>query len=265
MRHRYTAWALIALVVATLAVYLAGPDESVLSVVGNGSQTLAGLLAAAFLFRAAAAFSRDDAVRPFWIWLAVGFLLNALGFGAYAWYEIVLGVEVPTPSVADLLWLLAYPALIYGSIALLRRYMNAGLGLQVNRLTGVAVAVVVILAVYFLIVPIIGSDAGLLEKAVVLAYPLLDLVMFAASVSIALMMRQFGSGKVGAPWTFIALGMMTVTVADMVFTYLSMQDLYHTGNLVDLGWILQGALVAWGGILQYRLVKGDADSSGSAA
>lgn len=257
MKQRFAAWALTALVAVTLMVYLIQPGEDLLVMVGNGSQTLAGLLAAIFLFRAASAFSKTDEVRSLWVWLAIGFGFNALGFATYAWYELIQGVEVPSPSLADLFWIAAYPAQLYGAFALLRRYVNAGFGLQVSKVTWGVVAAAMALVTYFLVVPTIAGEGDWLEKAVVLAYPLLDVVLFGCSVAIVLTMRQFGAGKLGAPWQFIALGMITVTAADMIYTYLSMQDLYQTGNLVDLGWILQGALVAWGGILQYHLVRGD--------
>lgn len=255
MRNRGLGIGLILFVVATLAVYLAGLDESLLKILGNLAQTISGLLAAFFLYRAAAAFSREDSVRPYWLWLSAGYLLNALGFVAYAWYEIVLGQEVPTPSLADILWIATYPALIFGTIALLRQYISSGLALHRNNWTWLVTGLVVVGAGYFLVVPIAASDAPWVEKVILLAYPVLDAILFAASFSIALIMRQFGSGKLGAPWTYIALGMIAVAGADMIYTYLTIQETYATGNLVDLGWVLQGALVAWGGILQHRLVK----------
>jgi len=257
MRNRVFGLGLLLFVLASVAAYLIGLEESVLTVVGNAAQTLSGLLAAFFVFRAAMAFSKEDTVRPYWIWLAVGYLLNGLGFLTYAWYEIVLGLEVPFPGIADLFWIASYPALIISSFALLKQYVNSGLAVQINKWSWGAVLVVFLLAAYFTMLPIAAGEEGWLEKAVMLAYPILDVVLFAASIIIALMMRQFGAGRLGAPWTFIALGMIAVTAADMVYNYLTIEELYQTGSLVDLGWVLQGALVAWGGILQYRLVKGE--------
>lgn len=264
MSTRTTGTLLILFVIASVAAYLIGLDESTLKVVGNLAQTLSGLLAAFFLYRAAASFAKEDGVRPYWLWLAVGYVLNALGFITYALYETVLGLEVPSPSIADLFWWLSYPALFIGTVALLRQYVNSGLGLSRNQWTWAIVGVALLATGYFLGVPVLTSEESWLEKAVVLSYPILDLFLFGASVSIALIMRQFGAGKVGAPWTFISLGMITVTVADVIYTYLSYQETYATGNLVDLGWVLQGALVAWGGILQYRLVKGEGQSTAAA-
>lgn len=257
MRDRALGIGLIGFVIACVAVYVIGLDEAVLKVLGNLAQTLSGLLAAFFLFRAALAFSKEDTVRPYWLWLAVGYVLNALGFITFAVYETVLGLEVPTPSLADAFWWLSYPALFFGTVALLRQYLNSGLAVQRNNWTWAIVAVMVAASCYFLGVPILTSDASWGEKLSLLAYPIMDAFLFGASVAIALIIRQFGAGKLGAPWTFIGLGMITVTVADMVYTYLTLQETYATGNLVDLGWVLQGALVAWGGILQYRLVRGE--------
>jgi len=264
MRKQLFGTALILFVSVTLVVYLWGPAEEMLTIVGNVAQTLAGLLSAVMLFRTASAFTRTDAAKPYWTWLSVGYLFNALGFVIYAWSELVLGLEVPTPSLADLFWVLTYPALLFGTFGMMRLYATSGLAVEINKLSWVAGAAVFLVAGYFLMLPIITSDAGWLEKVTLLAYPLFDAVLFAASISIALMMRQFGVGKLGAPWTFIALGMIAVAGADMIYTYLSAQGLYETGNLVDLGWVLQGALVAWGGALQYRLVKGE-DVSGRVA
>ncbi|HYG57619.1 MAG TPA: hypothetical protein VD902_06090 [Symbiobacteriaceae bacterium] len=256
MKGKFAGAMIILFFLISLTIYLVKPDETTLKILGNAAQTIAGLLAAVYLFRTASAFSREDSVRPYWLWLAAGYVLNALGFITYALWETVLGLEVPTPSLADLFWGLSYPALIYGSLAMLRTYVNSGLAVRINPLSWVGTLVVFLAAGYFLMLPTLqDTEAGLLEKFVLLLYPVGDVFLFAASTAIALMMRQFGSGKLGAPWTFIALGMITVTLGDMVYTYLSAQDLYETGNLVDLSWVLQGCLVAWGGILQYRLVK----------
>ncbi|MGE5673524.1 MAG: hypothetical protein ACM3XM_06505, partial [Mycobacterium leprae] len=219
MKNGVTGPLLIAFFLLTIGLYLVKPGGAAMTVGGNTAQTIAGLLAAVYLFRTALAFGKADKVRPYWLWLAVGYVLNALGFLIYAFAELVLGPAVPSPSWADLCWIASYPALIYGSFALLRSYATSGLVVRVSKASWGAAIVVFLLAGYFLMWPIIADgETGLLEKMVLLAYPVGDALLFAASFAVALMMRQFGAGKLGAPWTFIALGMIAATVSDMVYT-----------------------------------------------
>ncbi|HEY3367472.1 MAG TPA: hypothetical protein VGK74_20645 [Symbiobacteriaceae bacterium] len=265
-RNRLIAYVMLALFLATLVTYLAHPAEAVLTAVGNAAQTVALFAAAVYIYRAAGAFSKEDTVRRYWMWLGTGLLLNATGYLIYGIMEVILHAEMSSPSLPDLFWILSYPVMIYPTVALLRGYLTSGLPIKLNPWSWVLTGAALVISGYFLVLPILqDTEIELLKKLVPLIYPVGDAIIFAAAVSIALMMRQFGAGRLGTPWTFLALGMIAASASDMVYTYLSAQDLYQTGNLIDLGWVLQGFLMAWGGILQYQLIKGDTAVAEAAA
>ena len=46
----------------------------------------------------------------------------------------------------------------------------------------------------------------------------------------------FGTGIISKPLRFLAIGFVCFTVADLLFSVLSWQDLYGNGNPIDLAW-----------------------------
>src|SRR5215207_10115247 len=66
------------------------------------------------------------ASRSPWLWFAVGFVLFWLGDLYTYSYPLLIGQEVPFPSPGDASYLLVYPALMAGMVALIRRRNASG-------------------------------------------------------------------------------------------------------------------------------------------
>jgi len=101
-KARFAFWptALLAIVVIKAGLALAlRPDASVLSYSGGILYLLLLLLAAGFAIRNA--IENTLGSRPFWVFLAIGTGLWALGQWIYVYYGLGLHIDVPDNSIAD--------------------------------------------------------------------------------------------------------------------------------------------------------------------
>jgi diguanylate cyclase (GGDEF)-like protein/PAS domain S-box-containing protein len=221
------------------------------SAVGWGSQQVAlimgdfGLSAAAgaaavscFLY----ARNRRIRFRPAWMLFGLSSTMAALGNLVWGWYEVVLGVEVPTPSYADLFFLCFAPPAIVGLLVLAKRPVTkAGwvcLGLDAWLIGGSLLTLSWSLA---LAQAARSEGRSVSSAALSLAYPLLDIALI--SMVLALHFRR-SSGNRTAVNT--AIGALALTVmCDALFTSPLLHHSYRSGQLLDAGWFAGSLLLAY--------------------
>lgn len=163
--------------------------------------------------------------------------LGLLGFGLGNWYwsyANLTGVDVPYPSLADI-GFLAFPILtIAGGLALL---LNAR-----RRIQGIDLAIGVIFPLTTLIVfyaaliqPRMDTGMGALRTLFDLAYPTLDAIYVAMAGLLVYFSRP-------APHTpalrRLALGMVLMAVADVLFIVGVDRGSYFTGSWIDIIYIV---------------------------
>ncbi len=173
-----------------------------------------------------------------WLAFAGGLLLFVAGDIAFDLYASS-GNVIPIPSVADYLYLTAYPILALGMV-LLVRYRARGNDIS-SALDGVMVAVGVgVLAWVFIMAPYAHDRALSLGAQVVpIAYPALDLLLVAVVVRLLL-----GRGVRNTSFRLLAASVVALLVADGFFAVASLHNTYADGSPIDLGWLLSYAL--WG-------------------
>lgn len=173
-----------------------------------------------------------------WLNFAIGMLFWFLGESLWAVYTILLEVEIPYPSLADVFWLVGYVPM-FMALCLYVKIFASALSKKVLSITIVAVTILVILVFVALIMPLINSGEDSIVQAVNFAYILLDLV----SLSTALLgLAIFLKGRLGKSWLLINAGMASYTIADMLFSYTTTKNTYYTGHPLEL-------LYHWGYIL----------------
>lgn len=174
---------------------------------------------------------------------AAGVTLSASGD---TYYSLAMGSDgyLPSPSLADLGYLLFYPLMTAALVTLVRKRLR-GLGRLVLLETAVAtVGAAAVLAT--ILDPVIrrsldGDDP--LAGAVAIAYPLFDLVMLAviAGVASAPTMRL---GR--RSWALVA-GLVVTAFADIAYALLDNFGAYMAGTPLDAAWTGGLALMAWWG------------------
>ncbi len=199
-----------------------------------------GQLLAAVLGAAGAAWGASRAWRTERQRLAVSWGLIALGVGAWAWgeaiwtgYEVMLGEEVPFPSLADVGFLLMPPLAGLG-LLLWPLGRDEGRRRLVGLLDGVLVAAGLLVVFWSTSLGATIRAGGDDTAAAVIsaAYPLGDLVLVALVV--VLLARAPRTNR--ASMLLLSAGLVSLAVADSAFMYRTSTNSYESGGVLDAGW-----------------------------
>jgi hypothetical protein len=185
--------------------------------------------------------------RTGWILIGIGCLSWGVGQGIWAYYESVLGVEVPFPSMADAGYLGGYPFLIVGVFLLFGSMRVAGRARLVLD-SAIAASSVGVLSWYFLVSPLwTQKETPLSEKILGAAYPLGDVVIFFAAL--VLFNTATTTSVLRRSLAFLMSGIVLLALADSTFFYYNLQDAYQTGSWFDWGWSFGWLLIGYAALL----------------
>ena len=173
-----------------------------------------------------------------WYLFAAGQLCFVLGDGSRAFYESVLGVEAPFPSLADVFYLLAYPVLTAGLVLLIRsRDIARDRGNLIDAMI-VVTSVGVVSWVYMMEPHTQDSGISLLQILISISYPLMDLLLLA--VAARLMVSPGGRPPA---YYLLGAGLISLLVSDALYTVTLLNETYYTGSYVDAGWLVSYVLL----------------------
>ena len=172
--------------------------------------------------------------------MLMGLSALAWGFGQIIWsyYEVVLGKDVPFPSIADVGYLSMVP---FAVAAMLK--LPAGSQSLAGRIRTVLDGIIIggsLLLISWLAVlgRVFDSDAsGMLSKTISLAYPLGDVVVVTIVLYVILRARE-SQRKVPVALVLVGCGLVALAVSDSGFAYLTATDSYSSGNFIDTGWFV---------------------------
>ncbi|MFV0127630.1 putative bifunctional diguanylate cyclase/phosphodiesterase [Streptomyces sp. HMX112] len=215
-------------------------SEQMAQIMGDFGLSLAALIAAVSCFLYGR--RRGTRFRPAWLLFALSSAMAAAGNGVWGWYEVVLEREMPSPSLADLFFLLFAPPAIVGLLVLAKRPVTrAGwfcLALDSWLIGGSLLTLSWSLALthtaHF-------NGESVARTALLLAYPLLDIVL--VSMVLALHFRRSQLNR-SAVHTAIAALALTV-LCDALFASPPLRENYSSGQLLDAGWFAGSLLLAY--------------------
>lgn len=219
-------------------------SEELAEVMGDFGLSAAGLLAAASCFTYARAI--DSRERPAWLLFAFSSLMGGCGNAVWGWYEVILGENVPKPSIADFAFLCFAPPAIVGLLVLAKRPVTrAGwvcLGLDSWLIGGSLLTLSWSLALaHAARTAQSGAPGSVPRAALSLAYPLLDIAL--VSMVLVLHFRRSEANR-SAVNTAIAALALTV-LSDALFTSPLLSAEYQSGQLLDAGWFAGSLLLAY--------------------
>jgi len=241
---------LLFLIWVTLRVGGSGTADAVDDV----GELIAALIAAGACTAAARMQRRH---RTGWAFLAAGSLAWACGESAWTYYDLVAGVTVPFPSLADVGFLAAVPLTVAGLLD-----FSGGIYRSSHHLLRVAVGMLAGEAIFFGGLAAIGvavlheSADTILTPVVGMAYPFSDL---AAAAMVIVAFRR-GTRTDRHSLGFVLAGILAFTFADSSFAYFTAARSYGIGNGLDTGWVAGYLLIALGAmwtVLQRRLAGQD--------
>jgi serine phosphatase RsbU (regulator of sigma subunit) len=176
--------------------------------------------------------------------LGMGILCYVLGQMYFTFYDLVLQQIPPFPSIADLGYLMEYPFFLLGILLLPARPIPVASRARI-ALDGLMIMTAALtFSWYFILGPVIQQGGGtVLAKAISAAYPLADIVLIACLLILAL---RPGEHALRVAAYLLALGLLFVVVLDSIYGYQTLNDLYVTGTILDVGWPLAYMLIGLG-------------------
>ena len=234
MRRRNVALLVCASLASAFLVVLIvkpGGTHNTRTIDDLGELAAAAIAAAAGGWRASRLTGR---ARLSWAFLAAGCAAWAVGEALWSYYELLLGRDTPFPSWADAGFLL-FPALAL--VGLLTRPSSAFAGQGRLRVALDALLISASLVVISWVTALgevyrAGADTWF-AATVALAYPGTDVILLTVAViAIAFSRTDNRSGLVAA-----VVGIVSLTVGDSGFAYLTAKGTYGEVNLVDAGWV----------------------------
>jgi hypothetical protein len=251
----------ILLIVNIIAYTTRLGGDTVLRYFSDGLPVVCALISSLCLLGAYREFEQFDFAKRVWLLLLAGMIMFFIAESLYAILEIAFKADMNEqfPSIADIFWCAGYIPLFTGLILMIAGYKKSGFPMG-NRRQYVLLSVVsfsLAAAVTALIlVPVIkDTETTTLDKAFYIFYPAADILLVIPSIIIIYITSLFGKGVISRPWKYVALGFVSFTVADLLYSYLGWQDLYGNGNLIDLAWHLGYLLLALAGLCQKELIQ----------
>ena len=169
-----------------------------------------------------------------------------VGDSIWAYYDLVLRVEPPFPSVADAAYLLLPIAVFCSWVLHPPEGRRAGLRILLD---GVIVASALFLVFWVAVLDDLfrTSEGTRLQLAVSLAYPLLDLVM----VTMALLMTANAPVRQRPIIGAFAAGLLVIAMADIASLFYRAHD-SRASDPVVVGWAAGLLLIGFGAMLSIR-------------
>ncbi|WP_338673115.1 EAL domain-containing protein [Streptomyces sp. SCSIO 30461] len=232
-------------------------SQQLAMIMGDFGLSFAALLAAVSCFLHAR--TRGVRFRPAWILFAVSSAMASCGNAVWGWYEVVLGVKVPSPSLADVFFLCFAPPAIVGLLVLAKRPVTRA-GWVCLALDSWLIGGSLLTLSWSLALAHTAHTQGetVTEAALSLAYPLLDIVL--VSMVLALHFRRSNASR---PAINTAIAALALTVlCDALFTSPLLRESYRSGQLLDAGWFAGSLLLAYAPWGVRRMEAGAAQSRG---
>lgn len=217
------------LVIIIITVFRIGGDDFIYAFNSNTSslQALGILIITIILWVKMGAKSQN---RLLWFGLMLGWILWTI---AEWWWGIasLLMEEAPFPSGADFFWIIGYIPMFIALDARSRSIPEETTSKQKLIIWLCSIIAIGLSAIFILEPAIAGYETGtFVETALTLFYPVGDLILFVLVMRIAFKYQQGMNGKA---WAWISAGYVLLTVADLIFSYASANNMYYPGGDVN--------------------------------
>ncbi|AXB43102.1 diguanylate cyclase [Amycolatopsis albispora] len=165
-----------------------------------------------------------------WVLLGLSQVIYAAADANFYVTHFILA-DTSFPAVADVLYLSHYPLVVAGLVLLIRR-RNAGRDVP-SLLDAALLAVVAgMLSWLYLIGPQAEAHSPVLVKVASVAYPMMDLAMFAVAVRLIL-----GRGRRNTAFVLLSTNLLAFFAADSVYVFQQLNQTYAAGNFLDAFWL----------------------------
>ncbi len=236
------AAAAVITVVFALNTVIGDPGSRLTGLLGAWGNAVGGLLCAVVCLAQA---RRAGADRLGWLLIGLGVASWALG-NAYFSVAFIDAETVPSPSLADLLFMGLYPLAYVGIVLLARRRMRRlGVGLWLDGLI-TTIAATALLGV-FVLGAVIDAYSGEVSVAMLVnvAYPIGDLLLLVLAASAIVL----GGPRLSRGTLAGSLAALAFVLSDSVYVVGNANGTYAVGGILDVGWLLGALLAAYAALV----------------
>lgn len=181
------------------------------------------------------------------IFLTIGLIFYFLANIVWGYYELVLDIVSPVPSLADLFLLSANGFLIY---RLLVTYMNLEKGSNKNIIYIITVGTGLFLA-YILNLTLsmteISNFRGLMLFIVAIAYPILNSILTVLALTILLNLKN--EKEMSIPWICELIGLLAIVIGDSWFAIIVLtafvDQIWISAVLISAHYLLIAGGLIW--------------------
>lgn len=243
-------------VVGHEGIYAAALREGVLLRVAAVAKLVLLVLAAVHAHRTASALGADNAARRPWRLFAVAMDGFAAAQAVLSFFQMRDGVS-PFPSLGDLFFVAAYPAMIASFFGFIRTYREAGYPVGTAKEHALIAALVAVLAGVVavpILRPVVAAGGKPVELFLNVAYPALDFVLLVPMIILIRVAWPFRGGAIFRAWSAILGGVVSLCAGDLLFAWFSMLGETHLDPLLHGAYLIGYVCLALGTRLHRDLV-----------
>lgn len=200
--------------------------------------------------------------------LSAGLFSWGTGNLVYAYYNIILEVPVPYPSLADVGFFLLYPLSAIG-VFFLSKATGVSFALRKNFGKFLFLLVpffLIFLSYYLLFIVARGGhiiyDGDFLKLILDIAYPVGDVVVITLALMVYVLSLKYLGGLFRKAIILILIGFFFAYITDFSFSYTTTTETFFVANWVDLLYSTTFFIIAFGlSLLDPRLASRNIDVS----
>ncbi len=174
-----------------------------------------------------------------WYVILTGWSMIVGGDAVWNYYEVVLGIESPFPSFADVLYLGGYPVLAIGLAVLTSARTGSKDGGGWIDAAIITIGLGVVSWVYFMEPYASDTSVTLFSRLVSIFYPLYDVLLLALVARLLLL-----PGNRSLAYVFVCVSLIATLTSDVLYTVAVLDETYKLGSPMDYGWLLAYTLWA---------------------
>lgn len=222
--------------------FLSDETESLLPIEDVFVTSISGLVTVVILHTAQHSKAR---LKKAWLLMAAAMMFNTLGELSWTVIEVAFR-QNPFPSVADIGYLLFYPFFAMGIFSLPNVPLSKLGKTKILLDFAIVILSATILCWISIIAPVATSiESYNLESVVSLAYPVMDLLLFASLAE--MLIRKLDSLEKG-PIYLLALSCALMIITDAIFSIQTQQGTFSTTSILNCGWTASYLLIGLAGI-----------------
>jgi len=236
---------IFAITIANLAIILADSDRKIIysSWMLIISSSIAAGLSLLTLIKDRSSMKKDKTA----IHLTIGLVFWCIANIIWGYYEIILDIVSPVPSLADLFLLSAYGFLIYRLIV---TYKNLGeiTNKKIIHLVSIVTGLFLIYILNLMLsLTVISNFRGFMLFMVTIAYPVLNSILTVLALTIILNIKN--EKHLSIPWICELVGLLAIVIGDSWFAIIVLtafiEQIWISAILLSAHYLLIAGGLVW--------------------